>query len=303
MQIQSINNYKIYSLNKTSPSKQRLDFVTFSGKDTFIRSCGSDILRQFNNFSIDEYLKLKPQELKILRQEYITACSDKLPLYRRYEKIHDITASCMKTFFENQFEDEEYILIPVGRSLSSIGKVLGYKIGEENVKNIPLSNVSRFNLSKNLRDESEQGGLKIFLKYLKSIGLGINDVNNSNKKYVLMDYTITGYSLSGAKRLFDFIFGKDNNKIFTFDITKFLDMLKANNQEVKLIKTYLEQDLFDTKYKPFAFVCYCPCLKNTPNSIRNPHEEPLFANLFKFKLLDNEMQNPENSRIPIILDY
>ena len=301
MQIQAISNYKVYSINKPSPVKQNShsDFITFSGRDIFIHSDKNNILKKFKNFSINEYLRLSPQELQTLREEYITACADKLPLYQRFEKIHDITASCMKNFFDGRFKNEKYIVIPIGRSLSSIGKVLGYKIGEENVKNIPLSDAKRFNYHNNLINASENGEIDCFKKFLQSIGLDVSNVKNSNNKYILTDYTCSCYSLSGAKKLFQFIFEQENDKFFTFDITGFFEKLDINNPEIKLVKKYLETDLFSSKYKNFSFVNYCPNLKDTQNAIKNIDEDLELVNLFRFKLLDNEMQNPEMIRKPL----
>lgn len=271
--------------------------------DVLIKSLQNNPLNNFERFTIKEYLKLRPQQLQVLRKEY-SKIQD-VNLYNQYEITHDVTASCTKAVLDKFFGESNYVVIPIGRSLSSIGKVLGYKIGENNVKNIPLSNAKRYNIWADLHhDAYETKEIEMFTQYLKSIGLDEDVVKNSGKKYVLTDYCSTGYSLSGAKKLFKFIFGKDNENIFAFDITRFFDFidkkafLQNNKIDINFVRAKLESNLFCSKYKIFSTVNHCKQLSKAVCSEKDLSQDIRSVKLFRFKLLDNEMLNPESQRIP-----
>ena len=151
----------------------------------------------------------------------------------KFEKIHAIVADAMQDAFDRFFGKDNYVVVTIGRSLSSIGKALGYRIGEKNVVNVPLSSAGRFvpesvslddhqMIEKLIRNDE---GLEKFLKYLKSVGLSKEDVEKSGKKYILTDYCFLGRSLIGSEFLFksDMVWGAKNKNIYSADVMRILD--------------------------------------------------------------------------------
>ena len=184
----------------------------------------------------------------------------------------------------------------IGRSISSIGKVLGYKIGEQNVKSVPMSTSHRFcysDLNKILTYKDKYSQLNEYIgysdnpevlnKYLKSIGLSKEEIEKSKKHYIISDYAFSGASLAGTKRLFesDFVLGKHPN-VHYINVS---DLIPKDNKAYP--KLYLQ--LYESMFKKFSFVNQSHYLNETARSIRDTQKAPLLTRLFWFKLLDNEM--------------
>jgi len=216
-------------------------------------------LKKLNKINKAEYDSLTYEEknalkFKILSSQGIllrdTALSEDLPL-------HHFAANSIKTVFDEQYGENNYVVITIGRSLSSISKLLEMKIGEDNVKNIPMSEIDDYYSGDNqayysnaISNFTEKYGFEDFKKYLSSIGLDKETVNNSGKNYIIMDYTHTGKSLLSAYSILtcDELLGNEKRNITTAsmqDIASMTDEIQARR---------LDAELAAMRYKNYSFV-------------------------------------------------
>ena len=328
--IYNYNFYNQYTYNQTQLPKQKyvklpetiktvsnnnnINFTGAINHDFLIRFLRLNPLKHFTNFSAEEYSKLSTQEINRLRYE----CRNTLPTNeaRTINILHDFAANCLKSVFDKRFGENNYIVITIGRSLSSIGKVLGYKIGENNVKNIPLSSIGRFYTGINSEKYNDfvdtittRESLTTFLKYLESKNLSKENIQNSGKNYIIMDFCSTGKSLKGAEQLFksDYIYGNNKN-IYAVDFIQLIKNIDPisykeitdQNKDINFLDTLL-QDLFCSKYKKLATVHHTCRLKDvydkTPEEIiKNADKE---TKLLLFKLLDYQMTKNKNKNFDI----
>ena len=202
-------------------------------------------------------------------------------------QYNEIVAEQIKKVLNDKLGIGNYIVIPIGRSLSSIGKCLGYKIGEDNVKSLPMSRGWRFlNLEKCKED------FDAFSKYLDSVGLSKEEVEKSNKHYVFIDYCCSGDSLRGVKNLFESkICGHRDNVQFK-NLFDFLP--KELDYKIDKFGTTFFEDLEDRlkygAFKKYSQVKECIFLADTEKKVIKPEEYDLQTQVFYFKLLENEMR-------------
>ena len=106
-----------------------------------------------------------------------------------------LAANKIKTELDKRYGENNYVLIAVGRSVSSIAELMG-KIGVD-TKIIPLSG-----LRKREADDVTLDNLHIYKSFLVQKGLSKTDLaKNKDKTFILMDYTYYGRSLERAERL------------------------------------------------------------------------------------------------------
>ena len=204
---------------------------------------------------------------------------------------HDIIAIGIKDTLNDKFGIGNYIVIPIGRSVSSICKCLGYKIGEDRIKPLPMSSAGRFVDLENCKEN-----FKLLTQYLKSIGLSKKDIKTSNKQYVFIDYCNSGRSLQGVKTLFE------SNKVWGHqDNVHFEDIIKLLSRRKRKLLTYdgmspkkflkdLEEEFFVSKYKRYALVKDCPRFHYLKEAALQPEDYNYEQQVFYWKLLDNEMK-------------
>ncbi len=171
--------------------------------------------------------------------------------------IHQYAAEAIKKSFDAQYGENNYVVIPIGRSLSSIGKKLSLKIGEQNVKNIPMSDMGQFftdgSMISTYQDKNEQFTemkcFKDYKKYLASIGLSKEEIEKSDKQYILMDYCSSGESLKGAYIVLtsDELLGNEKKNISYCDVRDALSPI-----ENKKVITRLGEELSHSKYKKYS---------------------------------------------------
>lgn len=242
-------------------------------------------LNVFSDFSISEYSHLTPSQLNSLRRRYQHLSSSVYGgFYRNAEIIHDKASEAIKTALDTQYGEGKYKVITIGRSLSSIGKVLGYKIGEENVVNIPMSRCSRFTDPMDIAYVKKSGEAGCLLQYLKKSGIDKESIDKSGKKLILMDYCYSGDSLRGVDKLFKSVFGENDN-IVAVNPLKLID-----NQQ---LSRPLSQILLSSSYKRLSFVDMARSLVDieTANTAKVEYE----TKLLWFKLLDNQMTHKEHN--------
>ena len=312
MQISNINPATtLYSNKKYTPAIQKAPCASpsFTGaipKNTYksyiekvfqkeIRSllpddnkAGIDAFRKLGNFTIGEYNKLTKLDIENINElikNYINK-REKSFHYKFTEAIdyHDTAALNMKALLDKKYGEGNYVVISIGRSLSSINKCLGYKIGEKNVKQLPMSCAERYICPENWISEED---FKTLRKYLSSIGLSKSKIQTSGKQYLFMDFCDSGNSLLGAKKLLtsDKIYGNLENIRFV-DFIKFLKKSKLNN----FFKYNLQLMLYGSKFKKYSLVNPCVKLSDTRQSVKTLQDYTFEARVFLFKLLENEMK-------------
>lgn len=222
-------------------------------------------LAKLDKITKEEYNSLTEQEKNALRSYCSTLTNYDHSLEIDLESHYFIT-NIVKTIMDKQFGEGNYVIIPVGRSLSSIGKLLELQIGKDNVKNIPLSNIRQYFARAEQGFESNVDainrftsnvGFEDYKKYLSSIGLSRKAVENSNKNYVIVDYRYTGNSLEAAYNILtsDELLGNAKQNIHAVSINEILNSLGfvSDNLTISKIFTVID-DLESTRYKEYSFV-------------------------------------------------
>lgn len=301
-------------------SQQALSFRGILPYDIFYRT-EKDPLKLFKNFTKEEYLQLTAPQIDILRKEF-QALTQKNFQLKTIGELHAYIAECIETALNFELGKDNYVILSIGRSLSSICKSLETKLGEENVVNIPMSDARRFfnpyatNYQKNyifiFEKIKEDPGLETFLEYLKSKNLSREVIENSNKQYVLMDYCISGDSLKGAEQLFksELVWGNKKRNIHSADIFRILELfdettlshpLVLNASNTSIAQT-VENLLWCTEFKEYATVGSSYCLKDTinaANEILNSGELSRAKQLVWFNLIDTIMSNKGNFNVKL----
>lgn len=211
---------------------------------------------------------------------------------------HDLTANCIKDKLNQEFGEGNYVVIPIGRSLSSIGKCLGNKIGDERVKPLPMSSAARF-LDIDSADskfyglERTDADFDMLKKYLDSMGLSKEEVKKSGKHYIFVDYCNTGRSLAGVKKLFesDKIWGHNDNVQFE-NIFNLLPKAEPKS-EIGGIPTgaflrELENKFFYGSFKRFSLVKDCPRFTYLERAVIDPKTFSKEQLAFHYKMMENE---------------
>ena len=218
-------------------------------------------LEKLHDMTKAEYDTLTDVEKNLLREKIEDPRGTTLnSTVKKDIAYHHFATEAIRQVFDKQYGEGNYVVITLGRSLSSISKLLGMKIGTENVKNIPMSGIFRHwtngrsweSYNYTLNCFKDKSGISKFKKYLSSIGLSKNEVENSGKNYVIMDFTSSGQSLeSGYITLTsDFLLGNKKRNITyasMFDVSK----ATGKNLETNILDYYyLEAGLF----KKYSFV-------------------------------------------------
>ena len=245
------------------------------------------ILNSLKDFSVEEYNSLSPEELEKIRTEYeTTICTNP---YRKkknelIEQLHDVASDLIIDNLNEKYGEDNWVLISLGRSVSSIVKVVGYKVGEDRAKQIPMSKAKKYASFDRIDSLEGTQELDEFKDYLSSIGLGVDDVSKSDKHYVLVDYCASGKSLFGAENLLNsrFIYN-DNPRFHAESIMSFMPEGTQLRQDIHLA-------LYRSDYKNLSGIEKCEDLKETKNSFVNTSKIDDKINFLRFKLLDNVMR-------------
>lgn len=142
-------------------------------------------------------------------------------------QMNCFAAEKIKNKLDEKYGKNNYVLIAVGRSISSIAELMG-QMGAD-TKIIPLSGLRRGDI-----DNIPQDSLRTYKSFLAQIGLSKTDLkNNKDKTYIIMDYTHYGNSLEKAEKLLkkDEMLGNANNLI-SLPVSEFLgndyEMMRYN---------------------------------------------------------------------------
>lgn len=317
MQISSVSSYKNYLNNSPSVDRKKFSGVSFcaaeiSNKDVIEfdneRILFNKALSKLNYINKKEYDSLTEKEKEVLSKKLLELWFNGHEKDMEQDiKLHQFAAEAIKKVLDAEYKRGNYVVITIGRSLSSISKLLEMKIGKENVKNIPMSSMNRFyvegdnyneykDIAKNI---NELKGIEDFKAYLNTLGLSREEINNSNKHYIIMDYTASGASLRGAYTVLtsDKLWGNDSRNITTASIA---DITYATSEKEKSYK--LDQLLNYSFFKKYSFIeslnwnfdnvkdAAGPIFQDdTPDSVQK-------RKLFGFGLLDSEYSSGNKDR-------
>ncbi len=315
MRILSINPYiKTYTPQQSKPVFQgnktnEIDILELGTSSTYERA-----LSKLDKINKEEYDSLTYEEKEAIRKNILMFESRLLnkDFITKDLPMHHFAADSIKTVFDEQFGENNYVVVTIGRSLSSISKLLEMKIGEENVKNIPLSHADEFHGGDDFQDYTyaincftNKYGFQNFKKYLASIGLDRETVESSGKTYILMDYCHTGKSLEGAYTLLtsDELLGNNKKNIKTASIKAITDLT-----DLKLSRK-LDHCLTSMEYKQYSFVDKLYGKMTNLDTVIDYHK---FGNkinqetlkVFGFALLDSQYSDhPYESSVKLIKKY
>lgn len=151
----------------------------------------SECHKKLNNIG-----KISLSSISKLPEDYrasIRSCSPKR--LQELAKMNCFAADKIKTKLDKQYGKNNYVLIAIGRSLSSITELM-QQLGAD-TKIIPLSGLRRREIN-----DIPSKDLQIYKTFLVQKGLSKTDLNkNKDKTYILMDYTYYGDSLEKAEKL------------------------------------------------------------------------------------------------------
>lgn len=313
MNILSINSYLkpyIYPVNNQQPAG--ISFCAKKAPETDFfelsyQARARQVYSKLNKLTKEEYMSLTEAEKDFLRSENRLRIEEGMMPLDRDVRIHNFAANAIKETFDKQYGKNNYVVITIGRSLSSISKTLGLKIGEDNVKNIPLSAANEFFITgeslndyeKSIKSITELYGFNTFKKYLSSIGLDKETIENSGKQYVIMDFTASGRSLAGAYTILtsNELLGNSKRNITTASMS---DITALTGHAIHLV---LDQMLNTCEFKKYSYV------DNLHTKIENigsasdytqfgKKKEIRLKKLFGFMLLDEQYSDKK----PLIED-
>ena len=245
--------------------------------------------------TIDWYKSLSPEQIahnnKVFDEFIYHNIRINTEYFNKLLHYNEILATGIKNTLNKKFGAGNYVVIPIGRSLSSVGKCLEYKIGEENVKSLPMSSAGRFLDLENCNED-----FNILIQYLDSIGLSKEEVKKSDKHYIFMDYCNSGRGLRGAKNLFesDKIWGHLDNVHFdnVFNLIPKIStkQIKDEIDYGKTFNTDLKGMLQRANFKKYSLVKDCPRFHFLKEAVPDPKDYTFEQQAFYWILLKNEMK-------------
>ena len=141
---------------------------------------------------LDSMGKINQQNVQSLPQEVKDFLRQITPLrLKELAQMNCFAAEKVKTELDKKYGENNYVIISLGRSVSSICELM--KFFGVDVKHLPMSGLRRTKFKDIQIDEHS---LNVFKEYLNFIGLTKNNLEkNKEKKYILIDYTHYGRSL------------------------------------------------------------------------------------------------------------
>lgn len=311
----------ISSISFNNVKKQNYSFKTLNFKSNLIKNTGDYFVRsgvelqktaldKIKKINFKEYLSLSELEKAELRNtiKFVSESSSFIQNISYDVKLHDLATECVKQALENEFGSGNFVAVFIGRSLSSISKLLELKIGEDNVKNIPLSNLEKFRPDsfEPLSVFNQVSGIEDYKKYLESISLSKNDIEESGKNFVIIDYASTGNSIKNAYKILTSDSFWENNKrnVIIASIQDFLPndsfntlindlIFKLNYSAFKQYSNVRRLSLIDSEHIKFA---------TNPETVHISDDAKFIHKLFGFALLDNYYTESNSKYAKIIFD-
>lgn len=303
--------------SESSSLQSQIPFCGISGRDLVKSHALGNSLKAFKSFTKEEYENLSSIQLSDLRTRYKKLEAEFPVELKNFGEMHSYAAECIKFMFDKNFGKGKYVVVPIGRSLSSISKALEMKIGSENVVNVPISDAKRFyskfvdidSYKKFLTKVKSENGFKDFLSFLKSKNLTREDIEKSGKQYILIDYCYSGESLAATEKLFksDLVWGNKNKNIHAVDFINILE----NVEPVKLPNSSVPQeadkilfkfcsDLFCSSYKDYSVVDRAENFSETIQASKILDTASEKAKLVLFNVLDTASTRKGESVVKMV---
>lgn len=250
-------------------------------------------IKELRDFSVDEYNSLSPEYIQTLRDEYNENGYKSFPngikrVNKKTEELHDVISDFVIDGLDNKYGEDNWVLISLGRSVSSVAQVVGYKVGEDRVKQLPMSNAGIYSYDDIVDEHRETRNLERFKEYLSSIGLSKEDLDKSDKHFVLIDYCVHGKSLYGAYNLLNSDLVYDNNPRFHSEsVMSFIPEEHPLRDDISAA-FHLQQ------FKDLSGIDKCCVLGMQNKSFVDPDTIDDKTKLLRFKLLDNVMRNKKD---------
>ena len=289
--ISSINSNLFTQSKKIDQTNQSVNSqsIPFSYYPVFKGT--TNYIAGLKDYTPEEYNKLSPDYIDKLRKEYeetMYADPEEEAENKLTEEIHDVASDIIIDSLNDEYGEDNWVVISLGRSPASIVNVIGYKVGADKAKHLPMTRATRFagkNSVEALENTKELSDLK---DYLSSIGLGVDEVTESNKHYVLVDYCASGMSLFGGYNLLNSeLLYNDNPRVHSRSL---VSLIPADNPQ-----NFILEDAFHFgKFKFYSGIKKCYSLSDTKDSFCKPEEVSLKDNLMRFRLLDNAMKARSN---------
>lgn len=198
-------------------------------------------ISQCHNY-LDKMGKINQQSVQSLPPEIKEFLKKVTPArLKELANMNCFAADKVKQELDKKYGENNYIVIAIGRSISSIAELM-QELGVD-TKIIPLSGLRKGSI-----EYIPEKLLHTYKAYLVQIGLSKTDLEqNKNKMYVIMDYTHYGNSLEKAEKLLkhNCLLGNAQN-LTAISINKVLgDEYKKRNFDT----------LFDcSRFKDYAYV-------------------------------------------------
>ena len=266
MYIPSININNInYARPQLRNNVAQPSFGAFKLKDDIIELRYKMILKKalskFKNLSISEYKLLTDKEKSVMRAILKT---QNYEIYKQETEQHNFAAEAIRQNLDKEYGKNNYTVITIGRSLASISKALAARIGEDRVKNLPMSEISYFSKFTSVEDYQyyidrlkRKYNKNDLLDFLSKMQLSKEKINNTDHKYIIMDYSISEDSLRSAYALLtqDEILG---NKNYNISYSPINELLPPHLMTSKVLSCLCRQD-----YKEYSPIGKCVNLKKS----------------------------------------
>lgn len=301
-----VSSISLNTINYAKPQKinnvVQPSFGAFKLKNDIIELRYKTILKKalsnFKNLSISEYKLLSDKEKNAIRAILRT---QNYEIYKQETEQHNFAAEAIRQNLDSEYGEGNYTVITIGRSLATISKSLAARIGEDRVKNLPMSEISYFsrftsvdeyqNYIDRLKRKYNKNDL---LDFLSKMQLSREKINNTNHKYIIMDYSISGDSIKSAYALLtqDEILG---NKNYNISYSSINELLPPDPISSKVLSCLCCQD-----YKEYSPIGKCVNLKKSDldramNYLKfYNHQRIKDTQLFIFSLYDSFYNSDKN---------
>ena len=208
MRINSVNLYSPVKFFNSDRNPVRISGSTDLEHDVFEKS---QVPFKGVPFGVDDNIK-KISDEKLLEK------TDGIPYKTKmFALISYNTAKITEEMLDTNCGKDNWVFVSIGTSPAGVGKAL--ELMGHDVRYAPISEVgfgqSTREYSTNINEHS------LYIKFLDSIGLTKEKINNSDKNYVFTDYTVNGNTLAAVKK-FAYEKGVNPNKAYFMSLNNAL---------------------------------------------------------------------------------
>ncbi|MCD7878467.1 MAG: hypothetical protein LUG16_00870 [Candidatus Gastranaerophilales bacterium] len=259
-----------------------------------------NILSQCKKFNISDYKKLTDIE-----KEALTKTSN-FKIIKAAESNYEL-GLVLKKYLDKIYGEDKYVFVSIGTSPAGLARVLEFS-GTQ-TKYLPISKIRKPDSMKLSEYKNGDMKLKNYGDFLKKQKITKEDINNSEKKYLFVDYESSGNSLKNFQKLLDVNYDiKENDKIKFLSLNTIMQMMCTSEsfspfKQERLLKdmdSYMFHYLQCHYIEDFAGIPHCSIkklenissLQNTENDNAKRYNYLIMHFLEEDGLLKN---NPLNS--------